>query len=835
MKAMRRWDLSAEETVGLFLASDARLTQNDYLSDQIWRLKLGTGDSPALALQTQYGGRAGLMSIVPMFVLQPDSLDANILYQYQDYATPPTIRSFAPNFMSIDSQLTADISITHRFWAMTSNAIGCESIIENKSKKALPIRMEVFGHLIRGGKEEKLHTVNLPKDKHAIFVGKLMNLEATILLESGNANDPSRPRIGKTVKIGKGKKVAIRWLHVGTPSLESSILLGQAWLKRSWANDFKQITQASQSIPKFQTGQRTLDRLLAISTQQILQGIIQDDTSANTTLVARRVPETGFSRREDGSSHPRSWRRLDPMLAYVHLPFIAQIAPNHAKAIFDTFINAQDDTGFIPLYPTAQDDNPLLCLPILSKTALNLAPILGDDWIKHVIPSLSRFIAYWLKQDVNSDGIPEWQDEQQMGFMGFPTFASGQSWAQGLDVNTVQSPDLLAYLYVEAESLSKLADSINDKAIAKQASQWRTMLGEAIQTLWQDGRVWYRDRDTGEISQQQVLLTDGAGDEIHTLQFSFDTPTRLMIQIEGGMRHVPAVTCTVNGLDRDGNEISSTMNKDDFVWQARRGIFTTQEIFSFVNSIECEGLSRVYKVSVFTPNLTDLDINHLMPLWGGDLDDKQVKTLIKTLTDSNQFADTYGIRMLRADADNYPSQDDGLHAIWGFWQVLMWEALEKHGENKALFQAFDRYFDMLEDHIANNDSLGQMYDAKNGTIKGEDNHLAGIVPMALIMRWMGINIKSESEVVVYPNFIWNRAVTTRQHGVAVRRTRKGISIKFESGKRVDLDSVSEEQTISDSKAKTIKPVKVDEYPAIQPKSVPQTSTKRVMIDIEYED
>ncbi len=52
---MREWNLHAGDPLALTLVSDARLGPTDYFDDQIWELKIGSGDPPALSLDTTYG------------------------------------------------------------------------------------------------------------------------------------------------------------------------------------------------------------------------------------------------------------------------------------------------------------------------------------------------------------------------------------------------------------------------------------------------------------------------------------------------------------------------------------------------------------------------------------------------------------------------------------------------------------------------------------------------------------------------------------------------------------------------------------------------------------
>ncbi len=68
MENLRRWEMNRSVPFNFQIAADARFSRTDYTDDQVWKLNLGSRDNPALALQTQFGGRAGLASIVPMWI-----------------------------------------------------------------------------------------------------------------------------------------------------------------------------------------------------------------------------------------------------------------------------------------------------------------------------------------------------------------------------------------------------------------------------------------------------------------------------------------------------------------------------------------------------------------------------------------------------------------------------------------------------------------------------------------------------------------------------------------------------------------------------------------------
>ena len=88
---MRSWTLKPGDPYQFTLASDARLPGSETCNDQIWRLACGSGEPPALSLQTTYGLRARSMRLFPRFTRQElDIIDPAA------FAKTPVVRRFLP-------------------------------------------------------------------------------------------------------------------------------------------------------------------------------------------------------------------------------------------------------------------------------------------------------------------------------------------------------------------------------------------------------------------------------------------------------------------------------------------------------------------------------------------------------------------------------------------------------------------------------------------------------------------------------------------------------------------------------------------------------------------
>jgi hypothetical protein len=851
MKNLRRWQGSSQ--VGTFtLAADARLSRTNYADDQAWDLRLGKGDSPALALQTTYGMRAGLVSLVPIWT---QTQDGHSIYQAQTYHQAPQMVHFAPNYVEIEAQLLPDVVLSAYYWALESRAVGGVYSLQNNSNAPLSLRFEIFGHVVLDGAEQSLGLISMRTGGNALYLGDIRTISPVVMVQDGSTRAEAglSPRVGRDLKLEPGEKATVRWVHTGLGDMRQSLNLARRWLATDWQPHLQQINDAALSLPTLQTGDKDQDFALDWSYNQIVQSIVRPAGNfPRHTYVSQRFSGVGFSPRADGSKHLRSWSGQDPFVLYSIAPVLATIAPEIAQGFIENYIAVQQQDGWIDLKPGAAGQRAdLLCTPLLATISLKIYDVTQDaDWLKRVFPPMLRFFVRWLGKDLDADndGFPEWQDERQQGYVTFPTFGTSFNWAQGADVRTVEGPDMAAYLLSEVYSLQQMATVLGEEAEQKQLQGYIDALQEELATLWDGTRYAYRDRDTDVTTSGMVLLEGGVGDQEHVLKQPFVVPNRVILRVIGGARHVPRVTAYVKGLDADGNAISATIEPDDFRWQYREGVATTQQVFSQVDSIHCEGLSRVYKIDAHTVDTTGLDVNALLPLWAltySDVDADKAASLIKLATDSEHFYRNNGITMVSAkdkDKNNEgrfdPANENGAGGLWPFWSALVAEGLARNGAGDKAADVLKNMLKMQADVLEREGRFFSFYHADKATGLGERHHLSGIVPVSLLMQLVGIQVRSPGEVVYGAAFHWGRAITIRQHGVYVRRTRNSTKIKFPSGHTVELDANAATQTLTDPQPlpkPTLVPLELPEIQQPAPSKPATSSPQRVIIEVEHED
>lgn len=796
MNNLRRWQLDSSKPFSLPLAADARLSLTNYADDQVWELSLGEIDTPALVLQTRYGGRAGLVSLVPMWLHEGRSI-----YQYQAYAIPPMITGFAPGYLRVQASLTHQLALQAEYWAMESHAIGARFTLSNAHTAPTQVRLDLLGQVGIGGQEKKLFVLPLSQDVHALHLGKIGDLNPAVILENGKGDTEGyiSPKVGRELTIEGQGKITLRWVCAGLHDVSASTALALRWLKADWDAAFNRIDKAAQAIPNIETGDSSLDLILACAWQQLVLAFHKPTASLpHASLVATRSPERGFSPRGDGSDYDRTWSGQEPTFTYPAALAMASIEPQMAQGIVRNYLALQQPDGWVEYKPGLGGQREgILCMPLLARLAWSIFQYTEDaSFLREVLPVLKKFLERWWQEDVDKDGLPEWQSERQTGYSFLPTFAAGQTWGQHADIRVVESPGLLAYLLSEAASLSAIDFFLANETEASKTPNPVDTLKKSLEALWREDRYVYRDRDSHQTASATVILEEARGDEEHLPVLPITPPGRLVVRITGGVDHAPRLTLHLQGLDENGNTIGESASIEDFLWQNRRGVYTSKQLYAQIDRIRCDGLSRVYTIHAQTLDTTRLDINTLLPLWSVGLPKERIEPLIKLLTNPHHFWRATGVTMCSAqDPDFDPANINGCGGVWPFWITLLGEGLIESGNEQLAADLLKRLMDAQTVVFTTEKSFFEFYHSQEVKGLGTRGHLGGIIPLHLFMRVIGVRIISGHKVWAGGPFLWAKPVTISQHGVTVQRSREKTLIKFPSGHEVQFSGDSWQEIV----------------------------------------
>lgn len=813
MSLSRRWQLTPQSVVIPTIAADARLSQTNYLDDQSWRVALGEGDSAALALQSRLGGRAGLVSLVSMW-----EIDNRVLYLRPGFSRPPVIVAFAPALMTVEMEIVPGLAARAEFWVMDSHAVGCRWTLVNNSAQTLTVRGELFLHAGANQKEVPASLISAEGEPAALALAMIGNLHPVAIVEGGTPGS-SPNRIGRALTLKPKGKASWRWVFAGRPTPEESLTTARKWLATSWTSALKRATQASEALPDIETEDEAMDLLIAFSYQQTMQSYLRPTASMPyASLVANRSDERGFSARGDGADHLRSWSGQMPHLAYLSALTAATIHPEFSEGLIRNYLAVQAPDGFIDLRPgLGGQRGHLLCTPLLARLSWSLFQYTeNQSFLRDVFAPLLRFFERWMQPDfdIDADGVPEWQNELQTLYPYQPTFGVGRGWGQQADIRTVETPDLLAYLLSEALSLREMALTLGETAYDTLLNEHIAHLSERLAAFWHEDRFAYRDRDTHTTQPGERLLTGGPADEPHFLAAVLASPARLVVQIIGGLEHVPNANLKLTGLNAAGQTLEETLHAKDMIWISGRGVGTTTGVFRQLDQVTPSGLIRVYKLQIDALDTSRRDLNGLLPLWLPTLPAEQVAALVAQLRSDAAFSVPNGVTMThRGDPTYNPAGGEGSGGVWPFWLTLIGEGLIEHGEPAFAAELLRRLMTAQVQVVRQQEAFSEFYHSDQPVGSGERGHLAGIVPLHLLQRVLGVRIRSARRVGVGGPFAWPSPVKVRQYGVTVERSADGTHIVFPSGSEQRLPADAPWTWVDDPQAPAPSPRKRQRTPS----------------------
>ncbi len=836
----RNWQLTASDPLALRLAADVRQFQTDYADDQIWELVLGEGETPALVLETRYGGRCGLARLVPMWVV-----DGRVIYEAAAYARQPTLHTFWPSYIRLTARPAPHLAVQIEYWAMESHAIGGRVTFRNEGDQPTDSGLDLFAQFMTEQEPGAINILKLDDGQVALQMREVGNLQPVIMMHAVAASSGASPKLAARITIPPGGQMVLRWVHAARSTMSDSLALAHHWLyQENWTTHLKQLEAINARTPVIQTGDPAWDAAIAFS-YKVLLGSFVGPTGAlpHPSFVQARIPARGFSPSGDGADHYWQWSGQPATEAYVVLPAIAPAAPDLAQDVIRNYLAVSAADGFIDWKPGLGGQRQgQLSMPLLATTAWLVYTYTEDDqFLAEVFPGLLKFFERWFQPDVDrdQDGLPEWADTIQSAFDDHPAFVPYRRWSQNADISKSEAPDLAAYLIREARCLLVMADVLGKKKGRSVVQRRLDRLVAALSTMWraQTGSYHYRDRDT-HLSPSGGLIVEGDGDDVLIPSQELDPPNRLVVRAIGGRDHRPDLSVTLEGLDVDGNPVTETLPNESFVWYRTMGAATSAHVYTRIDRITTAGLSRVYTVQVSAVDWTWQDQTLLLPLWAGLDDAARREALVQTITDPDRYWRLYGIPRCSAQAPAYePANRNGSGGVWMLGNLMLGEGLIDAGRPDLAAELLTRLVTAQLYTLRTEKAFREAYNSDELEGLGERDFLSGVVPLHLLWRLMGIRFISPGKVWIGGEYALPWPVRVQHHGVTVERNAKGAKITFPSG-QVKRTRSTRWQAVEDPTAADA-PGAVPRYTVPQPPPAPRrVSQKRgqsVRIQVQTAD
>jgi hypothetical protein len=792
---MQDWNYTPEHPINLTLCADARLSPTDTFNDQIWELSIGNSEPPAISFQTTFGLRARLCRIFPRFIL-----DSKIINNPAEFHHPITIHQYFPNYLKLSFKPFMSINVCIEYWVPNSQTIAGRTRVLNTGHATRQLQIDWAELLIPGAEGHRMALQEM--GLIPILAGETADLVPVFLLSGGNRSGKSPyPSLSVAFSLPPQGENASHWVHASLADLRTSFESAKTAMDKNWDAEFARIRRVNSENMEVITGNHDWNTALFLSQVRASQLVLNSKSSDSPPfLVNQRSPDQGFSSLKDSNDFSRVWNLPSILDIYYLVNFIFPSSREILHGLLDKFFTTQLPEGEINLIPRQGDRRyQILATPLFSSLTWQLYECDGDiELLKHAFPHLFSFFFSWFTEahDRDHDLIPEWDLAIQTGFETNPHFSYVNSEALGIDISTVESPDLCAFLFRECQSLIMIAREIGEHVMLPRLETMANKLRVEINQFWDDEHASYlfRDRDSHTSAPMEVLGNlQGSG--IIDIHQGFQPPVRPVIKIKSKKESTHPAQIYIHGTLPTGVHRVEHILSMQGHWQLGSGYFTSQNIYEEIEHIEVMGAILDDVITVFTSGHIGTDQTNLLPLWAGLASAEKAKILVNlSIMNKNKYLSPYGLRSYIDIRDTGVIADEFNRISWSSANLVL-EGLVRYKERKNAVEIFSRSMKSVIQGLKTNLNFYRFYHSETGLPIAPINSLTSLVPIGLFLQIAGVNIISPTKVKIMSHNPFPWPVSIKYRGLTVVHQEKKTIIIFPNGQNTTVDN-SHAQTVS---------------------------------------
>ena len=783
---MRRWSLKKGDPLCLTLAADARLSPTDYVDDQIWDVVLSGGAPAALSVETTFGLRARSFRIFPRFgednVTRTDPLE---------FDHSPVVSIIHPNYLTLHCVPFLDIDVQYELWVPDSHSLSGRLQFTNQSKIRREIRLDLVAQLTP---TEGQRMASLELQAASVLSGFSASVAPVVLLTGGgHPGTGSFPTLRQELVLEPGEQKSLEWVEAALLSPEASFAYARQLATRNWDAERARIELLNASHLEIYTGDPDWDAAFELAQKQAFSLLAGPGKELpHPSFVLSRQPDQGYSIRADGSDYNHQWNGQTVLDAWYLADYLLPSSPDWVAGLIRNFLSVQEENGFIDWKPGLSGQRShILATPLLASLAWRVYEINQDRaFLQEVYPGLLAFLKLWFgaEHDRDQDGLPEWDYPSQMGIDTHPLYSLWEENTLGIDIQTAESPALIAFLYQECQAMLKMADLLGRNSDSPQYHEWAGRLVEGAGASWNDEEGNYLDIDRdAHYSTSLELLGERYGTGEITLNRHFEHPVRIYVQLELSRPGGPRPDLFIRGASASGNPRLEQISGDEFKMFLSKGVLTGERIYSAIDQVEVQNLDQQDRICFYTAAYRCACLNQNLILWAKLADPAKANSVVeKTLLLPERFWRSFGLPTSLSWNNLFeedPSVNLPLNSLIGEGML----------ESGFVTQAAELVAHLMSAVILNLKQEGAFrhsYDSASGQGQGERNALSGLPPLGLFLRTLGIQLISPDKVALRGSNPYPWPVTLKYRGLTVLRQKEKTNVIFPDGNIVEIDDPS---------------------------------------------
>ena len=792
---MHDWNYTPDHSINLTLCADARLGPIDYLNDQIWELNIGNSEPPAISFQTTFGLRARLCRLLPRFIV-----NGKVVNNPSEFHNPITINRYFPNYLKLSCKPFPSINVLIEYWVPNSHTVAGRTSVSNISRETCQLQIDWSELLIPSadGHRMAMQEIGLIP----VLAGEAEDLFPVLLLSGGNHTAKSPyPSLSISFSLPSHEKQISQWAHASLADTQASFELAKKIINQNWDAEFSRILRVNSEDMEVITGNQDWNTAFFLSQIRANQLILRSDSINNSTrIINQRTPDQGFSFGKDISGYNHLHTELTALEAYYACNFILPSSSEILRGVLDNYSAVQSLEREISNKPNGRgQQNQITATPLFSTLSWQLYEYTGDiEYLKRTFPYLISSFYSWFTElhDRDGDFIPEWDQLTQTGLMVSPHFSFINHQTIGIDISTVESPDLCTYLFNECQSLISIARVIGESEALSRLEKLSKKLFIETDLLWNDQHACFlfRDRDSHESSEVQTLGSlEGSG--IIDIHQAFQQPVRPVIHIKSKKEGTRPTQIYIHGILTNGIHRVEHISSMQGHWQPGYGFFTSQNTYQRIEHIQVMGAVFDDQITVFTSGYICLDQTGLLPLWAGLASEEKARILINlTIMNKKKFLGTHGMRSCIDVRVSGEILDESSWMNW-LWTSMILNGLVRYGERKNSAEIFGRLMKTIIHALKNDLNFYQFYHCDAGQPIGPENTLTSLVPIGSFLDIVGVKIISPTKIEVTGSNPFPWPVSIKYRGLTVVQQERKTIIIFPNSQNITVDN-HQPQTVS---------------------------------------
>ena len=787
-RQMRNWDLQIENPFLLTLSADSRFCNIDLYDDQIWELSLAGYEPRSIMMHTTYGLRAQSMSVFPRFLFNEQTFTDPI-----SFSKKPTLQYFLSNYINLNFCISPEINCSAEYWVPDSHTIAGSYQFHNTGNKVVTIQFELCANLKPLNEGDNISPVVMGDS--AVLTGKTYNLVPVCAMSGvSQINDSPFPSLWQNFQIVPGKNKTLYWALSSLTDVQSSLEHAREILASPWEAQIARVLMVNDSQEiEIHTGDPDWDLAFAAS-QRSAFSLVMDTKSGNVPFVKSRRADMGYSFAEEGKGVIAQWKKPSAFDAYYLTGILLPGGADLVQNILTGFLQKYQPALPVTKETTRRSFREILDQPILCTMAWDLFNITNDkEWLHANIDALASYFDLWFTpdQDKDLDGFPEWQNIEQSGLEINPIFERWNGETQGLNIRTVESPSLPAFLYQECQNLIRLIHAANRDDLLSVPEKLQGKLKEQLNECWNErfSGFFYRDFET-HITQIGKNLLECHGNGLYKLNMSFSRPQRLLIQIVGKDDTRRRFQIQLSG-QKSGETIQETIDFFNISWLHGRSYYTCNNLFTRLDTVEITGMSPDDQTRINTAHHQMSDISTLLPIWAGALENHRANKIIEKNL-HKQYWGTYGIPVTsQVTMGQFTKPSKVLIP----WNQLLGQGLLTAGKQEMAVQLVTNLMEAIKQNFLKYHEFQEEHDCETAQPSGEVGNLRGFAPKRLFLDCLGVQYIEANHLFLNGQNLFPWPVTVKYKGVTLTRHKTDTVITFSTGQTI---------TVTGNEAKEIK-------------------------------